>query len=68
MDQMFEVLELVFQIVAVCAWLVALPILVIVLTPCYVVASIGSRGRYWSELKKRYRVFFSKWKDALPIH
>ncbi len=66
-DQMLELLEIVFQIVALCAWLVALPILLVFLTPCFIVAAIRGREPFWPELKRRCKTFFSKWMDALPI-
>lgn len=60
-------IEALFQLLAVCLWLLALPVLLIVLTPVWLVRALFERKPFSESLKARYKAFYARWKDAFPI-
>jgi hypothetical protein len=60
-------IEFVFQVLAVGVWLLALPVLVIVMTPGWLIRALFERKPFSENLQTRYRALWAKWKDAFPI-
>lgn len=60
-------LDTLFQLLALCLWLLALPVLLIVMTPIWLVRALFARKPFRENLKVRYKALYARWKDAFPI-
>lgn len=59
-------IEFVFWIIALLIWLIAFPLLSILLLPVYSARALSGEGRFWPNLELSYRRLREKWREAIP--